>query len=584
LKKKIVLIYLVFLLISLLIPHLCFSLNKDDEYHKYEKLRDDFQELATTYSPFAEYKVIGKSWENNDIFILKITNKLLTHSKPKILIIAGQHAREWLGIETARMTAIWLLQKYSTDNYIKFLFDKAEIWIVPMVNPDGNEFDQKLYSQNPNTIGWRKNKRDNNNNGVFDPGEDGVDLNRNYGIGDVLWEPPLSASDNPKDWSYRGPSPLSEPETQAIASVLNQEFDAFVDLHSYGEYILYPWASQTNPTMDDELFKLLANRINERIRSVHNHSYTIKQAAFLYNKPISGSADDYAYIKGARGTAFTIEVRPRESLTCFFNPGTCFHPSSSEIIPTAEEVFAGIEYLIEWMLKVRYVQKVEVLEDGTCKYSAEWKEKVGNRDLKITKSEVFGGEVLAIPAERCPPQGCPKWAKEFVENEKLKADKVNGEITLEFRITFTDKMGGVGVSLAFGADEREVVAKGWEGNTWVGTCRLKHEDIATKDEEFPSGLGLWVRNKEGSRRGCNFIKIKASGIDTNPVTIAKKVMVKGRWEWEGYEEVSAPAACYEGAEKYGVCKDVGGGEYIDVNHKIYLGDPYVRYVFFTSEL
>jgi hypothetical protein len=59
-----------------------------------------------------------------------------------------------------------------------------------------------------------KNLRDNDNNGVFDPQLDGVDLNRNYGYNwgyDDEGSSGYEGSDN-----YRGPSPFSEPETKAI--------------------------------------------------------------------------------------------------------------------------------------------------------------------------------------------------------------------------------------------------------------------------------------------------------------------------------------------------------------------------------
>jgi hypothetical protein len=75
---------------------------------------------------------------------------------------------------------------------------------------------------------WRKNKRDNNNNGIFDyvvgPGNDidGVDLNRNYGFnwvhGDSLYAP---GSQELYDY-YRGPAPNSENEVQAIQNLASE--------------------------------------------------------------------------------------------------------------------------------------------------------------------------------------------------------------------------------------------------------------------------------------------------------------------------------------------------------------------------
>ena len=68
-----------------------------------------------------------------------------------------------------------------------YLVDHREIWIIPMLNPDGYEYDRTI-SHPGSGGGWRKNCRDqsinggkrSNGNGKFDPDTDGVDLNRNY--------------------------------------------------------------------------------------------------------------------------------------------------------------------------------------------------------------------------------------------------------------------------------------------------------------------------------------------------------------------------------------------------------------------
>ena len=51
---------------------------------------------------------------------------------------------------------------------------------MPVVNPDGYEFNHRIYDSTATFGFWRKNLRDNNGNHVTDSG-DGVDLNRNYG-------------------------------------------------------------------------------------------------------------------------------------------------------------------------------------------------------------------------------------------------------------------------------------------------------------------------------------------------------------------------------------------------------------------
>lgn len=81
--------------------------------------------------------------------------------------------------------------------------------------------------------------RDNDNDGVFDPIIDGVDLNRNY---DYNWA--QGGEGNPASWFYRGSHAGSEPEIEAITSLaVRENIVAGLSFHSYGEVVLYPWGN-----------------------------------------------------------------------------------------------------------------------------------------------------------------------------------------------------------------------------------------------------------------------------------------------------------------------------------------------------
>jgi hypothetical protein len=60
---------------------------------------------------------------------------------------------------------------------------------------------------------------------------------------------------------YAGPEPFSEPETRAVRDfLLNQTLVAYISLHTYGQYILYPWSYISDGTDDvDKLVLLYAN-------------------------------------------------------------------------------------------------------------------------------------------------------------------------------------------------------------------------------------------------------------------------------------------------------------------------------------
>tara|TARA_B100001093_G_scaffold434270_1_gene431671 strand:- start:2290 stop:4476 length:2187 start_codon:yes stop_codon:yes gene_type:complete len=96
-----------------------------------------------------------------------------------------------------------------SEQFITDLVNSREIYLIPMLNTDGNIYDREVYmpgqcpGEEPwdcSAAGWRKNLRDNTVTGVtpipdldesVDEGCDGVDLNRNY---QFEWGAPLGAT------------------------------------------------------------------------------------------------------------------------------------------------------------------------------------------------------------------------------------------------------------------------------------------------------------------------------------------------------------------------------------------------------
>jgi hypothetical protein len=99
---------------------------------------------------------MGKSANGRPIPALKIGK----NPANRILLVGCHHAREWISVEIP-----YLVGKYLIDNYkdaakaktkkektINHLVDNAEIWIVPMFNPDGH-----LKTMLPGEGMWRAN-------------------------------------------------------------------------------------------------------------------------------------------------------------------------------------------------------------------------------------------------------------------------------------------------------------------------------------------------------------------------------------------------------------------------------------------
>jgi carboxypeptidase T len=298
-------------------------------FHSVNTLNDALRELAAKRPELVELKQIGKSVENRPILGLRIGER-----KPgvrKLLFMGCHHAREWLAVEVPFLLAQELVHK--ADNApISGWLSKAEIWVVPMVNPDGHEF-----CRTHDRL-WRKNRRP-NPDGSF-----GVDPNRNYGYMWGVLDVPTS-SHVPTDETYIGPRAFSEPETRAVRDlVATEKFAGLITFHSFSQLILYPWgytAEEIIDPVDRAALQELARDMAGAIKGVHGVVYTPEQSSQLY--PTAGDTTDWTY--GTYGIpSFTIELRPESVLQ-----GGFIVPAS-QIQPTYEENRAAIFLLIERLL------------------------------------------------------------------------------------------------------------------------------------------------------------------------------------------------------------------------------------------
>ena len=224
-------------------------------WKKYDEIKADFEKMAKKYWPIAKSVTVGKTLRGKDIVGMKITlGAPLTRdgSKPTVLYIGAQHAREWITPEMNRRLMHYLLENYTRDRKVRELINTRELWIVPVANPDGYDWtfeqDQRL---------WRKNLRDNNGNGTTEPG-DGVDLNRNFAY---KWGyDNEGSSPDPTSETFRGPAPTSEPENKALEALVKRitpEF--FVNYHSAAQLLLYGTGWQVaTPSPDDVIGETLA--------------------------------------------------------------------------------------------------------------------------------------------------------------------------------------------------------------------------------------------------------------------------------------------------------------------------------------
>ena len=223
-------------------------------YYTYTQVADLLQGYQQSHSDIAKVYIIGYSQQDHvPIYALRISDNVnIDEEEPALMFVGQMHAEEVLGVQITMENIREILthsEQYPYRNWI----EQLDLWFIPTANPEGHN----VVSSNMD-ISYRKNKRDNNLDGLFNftPSTgydiDGVDNNRNFGFnwahGDSLMQPGgLEVYDY-----YRGPYPMSESENQAIKDLADQrQFVYAVCWHSsrtgnFSEKVYHPfnWKEQ----------------------------------------------------------------------------------------------------------------------------------------------------------------------------------------------------------------------------------------------------------------------------------------------------------------------------------------------------
>ncbi|MFP5502480.1 MAG: M14 family zinc carboxypeptidase, partial [Candidatus Sericytochromatia bacterium] len=107
------------------------------------------------------------------------------------------------------------------------------------------------------------------------------------------------ASSHPSHATFRGPGAFSEPETQAIKTLVeSRKFTMLMTYHSFSNLILWPWGNTDAPPPDKRL-----PAIGKKLGDLSG--YKPQQSVDLY--PTSGDTTDWAF--GEHGImAYTTEI------------------------------------------------------------------------------------------------------------------------------------------------------------------------------------------------------------------------------------------------------------------------------------
>lgn len=264
-------------------------------YRTFEEIQDKIDLIVASYDIATEI-YLGNSYEGNQISGIKLSSG--GSNKPAVFFNGCQHAREWISPMATIYLADFLCQNNETDVLTQSILDSVDVYIVPVVNPDGY-----IYSHTDERY-WRKNRQINENSSCV-----GTDLNRNW---DADWAGPESTSSDPCSDVYVGTQAFSATEAEVVKNYMEgiPNLMGHVDIHSYSALVLGAWGYSNSESPDHAEIVELGNAMNNAMTNTHNYNFTFGTGdadGLIYLA--SGTMPDWSYdALGALG--YTYELRP----------------------------------------------------------------------------------------------------------------------------------------------------------------------------------------------------------------------------------------------------------------------------------
>lgn len=234
-------------------------------YHTHSELTSELQAIAAANPSICHLYNIGDSHQGRELWFMKISDNVdVEENEPEFKYISTMHGDEPVGMELCMNLINLLVDDYGTDPQITNLVDNVEIWIMPLMNPDGYTSHSRYNSQ-------------------------GRDLNRDF---------PDRVSDPNNTTTGRGT------ETKHVmnwafahSSVLSANF------HGGALVVNYPYDSDPNPwanysaTPDDALFiqqSLAYSTLNGPMYNSSQFNQGITNGVAWY--AIYGGMQDWNYV------------------------------------------------------------------------------------------------------------------------------------------------------------------------------------------------------------------------------------------------------------------------------------------------
>lgn len=251
----------------------------NNSIYTYDMMVEDIEKLTEKYPDILTKTIIGKSLDGRDIYEITLGNEKASHH---ILAQGAIHGREYMTTQLLMKLVEYYAYYYAEGEYdgicYQDLLENTAIHIVPMTNPDGVTISQMgidglnneryksmvqecyerdkeylVYESDSNGTGnWidhysdeKFNREKYENQQIIDftqyqqiwkANAGGVDLNNNFDAG---WDD-LDLKETMSYGSYKGTSPVSEPETKALVKLASERaYDFYISYHSRGQLIYY---------------------------------------------------------------------------------------------------------------------------------------------------------------------------------------------------------------------------------------------------------------------------------------------------------------------------------------------------------
>ncbi len=241
---------------------------RDAEYHDPDTVEASLRSLQATYPDLVRLVRVGTSVRGRGLWAVRMTDHPGAREldEPSLRVLGTHHGDEWSSMEVPLALAWRLAEDHEGgDPEVIDLLERNELWVLPVVNPDG-------------VVAFTRRNADN------------IDLNRNYSYEHVA-----------STWS--GAAPFSEPETKAVrALALARSFHHSLSVHSGATNIGWVWNWISDDSPEDAF---LADACAAYADDTDQDGFWVSQGADWYIT--HGDTNDWSY--GVRGGHdYTLEV------------------------------------------------------------------------------------------------------------------------------------------------------------------------------------------------------------------------------------------------------------------------------------